>query len=272
VDLIIILLLTLICFPVITLSEGIIRIILGIVFLLIFPGYTMMAALFPNKNSVTGIGRAGLTPVLSFALIALAGLVLNYTPWGLKLVPLYIAMAIIILLASGIALWRRSSLPVAERFTPKMNIRFSRLRNTSNFGKALYVGLIVALAAVVYLLVQLIVQPITGQAFTEFYIVSPKIVLENNPYLINLSDKLEIGLAINNHENTSTSYNLTVILDGEQTQSIGPILLTDKEAWNDQVTISPSKAGENQKVEFILYKGEEPEPYLALHLWLNVTK
>lgn len=38
------------------------------------------------------------------------------------------------------------------------------------------------------------------------------------------------------------------------------------------VTITPNKAGTNQKVEFLLYKGEGSEPYLTLRLWLDVQE
>jgi uncharacterized membrane protein len=270
VELGIICLVTLICFPVITLTEGILRIVLGVIFLLIFPGYTMLAALFPNKNSITGIERAGLTPVLSFALVSLAGLVLNYTPWGVQLIPVYTVMAILIILTSGIAFLRRKSLPKDERFKLKMNFRFLLLRDTSKLEKVFSIGMAIALVVAVYLLVRLVTQPVTGQAFTEFYVVSPKTVLENNPHVLRIGDKLDITLAINNHENVSTSYNLMVVLDGEQSQSIGPIMLTDEEIWTEQITISPNRIGENQEVQLQLFKDEEPEKYLALKLWLDV--
>jgi uncharacterized membrane protein len=53
-DLIIIFILTLIAFPVVTLTEGVPRIILGVIFLLVFPGYSLIAALFPGKKSING--------------------------------------------------------------------------------------------------------------------------------------------------------------------------------------------------------------------------
>jgi uncharacterized membrane protein len=272
VELVIILILTLITFPVVTLSEGVPRIILGVIFLLIFPGYTLMAALFPGKKSMTYIERAGLTFVLSFALVALIGLVLNYTPWGVRLTPVTLSMTIIILILSGIAFVRRRNLSESKRFIPQINIRMPGWRNTSRFEKVLSIGMVVVLLGAIYMLVYLVTQPMTGQAFTEFYIVSPKAILENNPYELILKDQLEITLAIENHENTNTSYNLVVTFDGKETQTIGPKVLTDEEKWSDQITLSPSKVGDNQKVEFLLYKGEESVPYLTLRLWLDVRE
>src|SRR3972149_8659583 len=107
VDLIIIILLTVIVFPVVELTTGVPRIILGVIFLLIFPGYTLTTALFPKKESIKGVERVALTFVLSFALVSLTGLALNYTPWGIRLTPILISMAILIFITSGIAMFRR---------------------------------------------------------------------------------------------------------------------------------------------------------------------
>ena len=115
-ELVIIFILTLITYPVVTLSEGAPRIILGVIFLLVFPGYTLTAALFPNKNSIKGIERAMLTFVLSIVLFSLTVLALKYTPWGIKLTPIFVVVVIIIVLTSGIALLRRSGISKAELF------------------------------------------------------------------------------------------------------------------------------------------------------------
>ena len=47
--------------------SDILRIILGIPFLVFFPGYTLMAAFFPKKEGVDGIERAAFSFVLSLA-------------------------------------------------------------------------------------------------------------------------------------------------------------------------------------------------------------
>ncbi|MDH4300312.1 MAG: DUF1616 domain-containing protein, partial [Dehalococcoidia bacterium] len=61
------------------------RIVLGLPFLLFFPGYTLMAALFPKKDRLGGVERVALSFGLSIAVVPLVGLILNYTPWGIRL-------------------------------------------------------------------------------------------------------------------------------------------------------------------------------------------
>ncbi|MDY6912232.1 MAG: DUF1616 domain-containing protein, partial [Chloroflexota bacterium] len=115
-DLILIMLLTGILAPVIELTTGVPRIILGTIFLLFFPGYTLMAALFPRKDSMDGVERVALTFVMSFALVSLTGLVLNFTPWGIRLNPIFIAIASLIFIFSLAGLYRRGGLPSGEEF------------------------------------------------------------------------------------------------------------------------------------------------------------
>jgi uncharacterized membrane protein len=272
VELIIIFILTLIAFPVVTLSEGVLRIILGVIFLLIFPGYTLMAALFPNENSIKGIERAALTFVLSFALVSLTGLVLNYTPWGIRLTPIFAAVAIIIVLTSGIALLRRAGIPEAERFALRINIRMPKWSEASRFDRVLSICLVIVVIGAISVLAYVIAQPKAEEAFTNFYILGPEGMMENYPQELTLGEQAEITLGMENHENQDASYDIVVMLDGKEMQAIGPIELADGKEWRNEVMLIPLQAGDNQKVEFLLYKGEESVPYLALHLWLDVKE
>ena len=62
--------------------SNVLRIILGIPFLLFFPGYALMAALFPKREGMYGVERIALSFGLSIAVVPLIGLILNYTHWG----------------------------------------------------------------------------------------------------------------------------------------------------------------------------------------------
>jgi uncharacterized membrane protein len=78
--------LTVVLILVITLfPDNVLRIILGLPLVLFFPGFALITALFPRKESLSDIERLGLTFGLSLAVVPLIGLGLNYTPWGLRL-------------------------------------------------------------------------------------------------------------------------------------------------------------------------------------------
>ncbi len=66
------------------LPSDVLRIILGLPFVLFFPGYTLISALFHRKGSLSDIERVALSFGLSIAVVALIGLILNYT-WEITL-------------------------------------------------------------------------------------------------------------------------------------------------------------------------------------------
>ena len=78
--LVVILILAILFFP-----SNVLRIILGIPFLLFFPGYALHTALFPGRGRLDVAERVALSFGLSIAVVPLIGLVLNYLPWGIRL-------------------------------------------------------------------------------------------------------------------------------------------------------------------------------------------
>jgi hypothetical protein len=67
------------------------RYILGSIFVLWLPGYSFIKALFPQKE-LDNIERAALSIGMSLALVPITGLLLNYTPWGIRLTPITISL------------------------------------------------------------------------------------------------------------------------------------------------------------------------------------
>jgi len=83
------------------------RWILGSVFVLFVPGYVTVQALFPRVEDLDGIERLMLSIGLSLALVPLIGLLLSYTPWGIRLDPIVISLTVFTVgLALGALFWR----------------------------------------------------------------------------------------------------------------------------------------------------------------------
>lgn len=91
------------------------RWVLGSVFVLFIPGYVAVEALFPKGRELDGIDRLALSVGLSLALVPLVGLLLNYTPWGIRLDPILISLTILTVGLAIVAFARRFRLSV-ERF------------------------------------------------------------------------------------------------------------------------------------------------------------
>lgn len=72
----------------------VLRWILGSAFVLFIPGYVTVETLFPKGRELNGIERFALSVGLSLILVMLIGLLLNYTPWGIRLTPIVISLTI----------------------------------------------------------------------------------------------------------------------------------------------------------------------------------
>jgi len=88
------------------------RWVFGSVFVLFIPGYVAVEALFPKGRELDAIERFALSVGLSLALVPLVGLVLNYTPWGIRLDPIVISLIILTVGLAAIAFARRYRLSV----------------------------------------------------------------------------------------------------------------------------------------------------------------
>jgi len=114
--LIAIIVITLLLFPLVAFTDGVLRIVLGLCLILFFPGYTLMSALFPGKGDIGGVERVALSFGLSIAVVPLIGLVLNYMPWGIRLYPILISITVFILVCAVVAWRRQRRLNSDERF------------------------------------------------------------------------------------------------------------------------------------------------------------
>jgi hypothetical protein len=94
-----------------------IRWILGSVFVLFIPGYVTVEALFPKSRDLDGIERVALSVGLSLALVPLVGLLLNYTPWGIRLTPILISLTILTVALCLAGLLRKFQQSTRNRIT-----------------------------------------------------------------------------------------------------------------------------------------------------------
>jgi uncharacterized membrane protein len=75
------------------------KIVFGLIFVLWLPGYTFLKVLFPvNKSinvlstSLSNVEQIALSVIVSIALLALIGLILNFSPWGLNLTSIVLSL------------------------------------------------------------------------------------------------------------------------------------------------------------------------------------
>ena len=273
-DLLLLNVLTILLIIIITfIPSNVLRIILGLPFVLFFPGYTLIATLFPRRDALDSVERVAWSFGLSIAVVILIGLMLNYTPWGIKLYPILISVTIFILATSVIAWYQRRRLGEVERFSVSLNLSLASWRGQSFIDKTLSVILIVAILGATGTLGYVIAKPKAGERFTNFYVLGLEGELENYPKEVVVGEETKVIVRIVNHEYETVSYRLEVRIDEVRSNEVGPLVLGHDEAWEDTVSFTLYTVGNNQKVEFVLYRSEQREPYLKpVHLWINVKE
>ena len=128
----------------------------------------------------------------------------------------------------------------------------------------LIVILIIAVIATIYI----ILTPNPGEKFTEFYLLGPDGKAGNYPTNLTAGGTGNLIIGIVNHEQYTTTYNLVVKLNNNILSNQNIVLN------NSQTKEIPFKftapAGNNQKLDFLLYKlPTNNTPYREVYLLLN---
>jgi len=191
------------------------RIVLGLPFVLFFPGYTLICLLFPRRRDLDYIERIALSLGLSITVVPLIGLALNYTPWGIRLYPILVSLFTFTISTSIAAMYRRRSLPAGERFAPLLSFKIPRLewRLMGKVDKILSVGLIASVVAAGVTVVYVATTPKVGERFTEFYVLGLGGKIADYPTNLTLGESGTVILGVVNHEYEDVTYRILVRLD-----------------------------------------------------------
>ena len=263
------------------LSETAVRNILGLPLVLFLPGYALIASLFPAKSDLDGIERTALSFGLSIAVVPLIGLGLNYTPWGIRLLPILISLSVFTFLMCGLAYLRRAKLSETEAFEvpfreTALSLKAEILEKPkSKLDQALTVVLILSILLSVATLIYVIATPKEGEHFTEFYILGPDGKADNytTNYVLGESGTVIVGIV--NHEYRPINYTMEIKLENKflpLPENQRQISLAHNETWQEPVTFTPLFEGQNMKLEFLLFnETDRTVPYRDLHLWIDVN-
>lgn len=260
----------LLVFAVIFIPDSPLRTVIGIPFVLFFPGYALIGALFPKKTDLGGIERLTLSIGLSLALVPLIGLALNYTPWGIRLYPIITSLFALTLLLSIVSNYRRAKMPSDLKFQGLNNLKMPNLQALPRIDKILVITVLIAIIAVASLTVYIASAPKIGEPFTEFYLLGPDGKLADYPVNLTLSENRTVILGITNHEYTPVVYNIDILFGNQTVQTISGIQLDHEESWSQNYTFVPHAASERAKLGFQLFKDDSQQPYRNLHLWITV--
>ncbi len=152
--------------------------------------------------------------------------------------------------------------------------------------KILSAILVVAIVAAVGYLGYIIANPKPGENFSEFYILNREGKARNYPGQVVSGESVDIIIGVVNHEYKPTSYRVDITGYGIDNKEIRIDELAHGERFQEMVSFVPQLVGEKQevellykngelvgeeqKVEFWLYKNGELEPYFPDPLYLLI--
>lgn len=251
----------------------VLRIVLGIPFVLFCPGYVLLLALFPGKHSMGSVERIALSFALSLAMVPLIGLLLNYSPWGIRLESILYSLASFIFIMSVIAWLRQRRLPEGESFSIQVTLGQAVLWRGGTWDKVLSIVLVLTILGALGTLGYVLAKPKVGEKFTEFYILGPGGKATDYPKELKLGEKGTVIVGVINQEYETVTYRVEVRIGGVTSGEVAPFTLKSEEKSELSVEFVPQTVGQNQEVEFLLYKNEELDLDLKpLHLWIDVVE
>jgi uncharacterized membrane protein len=199
-------------------ATGEIRIILGLPIILFIPGWVLVYALFPTKktdNGIDNIERIALSFGLSIAIVPLIGLILNYTPWGIRTIPIILGLAIFIIFCSLVAIYRWSKTPIDNRFIIKINIKSPKGKTKLDTSLNLIIVILIVIS--LSLLAYAIISPKEGEKFTEFYLLGPNRIADDYPSYLLSGEDAEVIVGVVNHEYKTINYTVEIWLSNQTT-------------------------------------------------------
>ncbi len=108
------------------------------------------------------------------------------------------------------------------------------------------------------------------EPFTEFYILGSSGKATDYPRELMVGEEGKVIVGIINREYEPVTYHIEIMIDGVKNNEVGPVALENDGEWEEIVGFTPDRAGDNQKVEFLLYRQGQSEVYQRLHLWVDV--
>lgn len=255
------------------------RLFLGLFFVLFVPGYALQAALFPSRGArveasaggLDGPERLALSFGLSVAVIPPLALILDRLPWGIRLWPIVVGETIIIATCSTVALWRRRRLPPSERFVLEIDVDARGWWAAQDRLSRVLCGILTAaLLVALFSAAAIILLPKPGEQFTEFYVLGPEGLAEGYPREAAPGEPLSVTVGIANREGVAAEYRIEVRAGELTIGQAGPLRLEDDEVWEGPLHYALAEPGDDQEVHFLLFRDDGGEPYRSLRLWINV--
>lgn len=235
----------------------------GSLFICLIPGYLLLAVMFPKNDDLELVERFALGCGSSLILTSLIGLAFNYTPWSIRLELILIVLAVFCLIFCFITFLRMKKLPLEKRLhIPKLE-------------KLLSAFLIICILLTVGTATYTLLKPENLQTednktnYTDFYIKKIDLNASNSTLNLNSGTKSNLTMVLVNHEGSTVNYHLVVRVNNTILKQDN-ITLQNNQKMEVPLNFTVGTPGQ-RKMEFIIYKTPDQNPYQTRSLWMKIT-
>jgi uncharacterized membrane protein len=256
---------------------AVVRVPIGILLVLIAPGYALTAAIFNAKDDeLRGVTRLALSFGLSLAVIPVIALVIHFSPVQINPASVTTSLAIWILFWVGLATWRRSSdSDQRTRYSQHEHARYeSPSSRNSRIGVFAFSVLLVVGTALA-----LVLSPGLSptQGVTEFYMLGESGEARDFPQVVPVGEPVSVTIGIVNGSDSDQRFMVEVWASDihEATASkrldrIGPIEVTGNATIERDLEWRMPAVGAGRVAEIVLTKENDGRPYRTLRLVFDV--
>lgn len=237
---------------VILLPDGnIIRMVLGLVLLIFFPGYALASALWPEayisgpaemasgsledgpsgKRLIDNLERIGLSFGLSIVLVSITGIMLHFTSVGITLESTLLCNFALILTLIAIAFYRRRKITTAEAF--HLDLTFSGFMPQEKTEKLFSLAIAITLVLASITLAYSLMIPNTEQEYSTLYYLDANGTAQNYPVNLTISSTGTVIVGISCHEYSTTRYTILAGIEGAN-------VTLDSPSWNQTFVLDNS--------------------------------
>lgn len=195
--------------------DSLTRIMVGLPFILFFPGYALIVTIFPEMLTLKSIERITLSLVLSLAVVPLIGFLLNYTSFGIRLEPILWSLALFSVLFSLLAVWRRRNATLP--FLPiGLHQSVGSVKNmfewNDNRNRVITIIMVIAIMTSIVAVAYAVAVPREGERFSDFYVLGPSGNATGYPKNLSANQSGQVIIGITNHEKHTVNYTVEIWL------------------------------------------------------------
>jgi len=242
----------------------VLRLIVGLIFLLVLPGLALVSALFPRQADLNGIERLALAVGTSISITAGVAALLNFTPWGIELSSMVISIGLITILFAVVGYYR-----LRNTADDREAVQSARENKSVRMGGLLF-GIAVAILMLAFGINTyhaVIGEP--EENITQLFLQSADGSRLEGPIEVGVGEPVSFMIGVVNHEHAAMPFTVE-ILNNDSVEQIDDFYLENSESWTSTYALHIDNSGENQEVSIFLYKGSEKTPYRTLHMWVTV--